>query len=1125
MGIDKSPAYLRGFVLPLSLSSDDILQSSATYTTAELEAGVAIPASSEKLVVDTTGNQINTLNLKTQQAGTPGKGKASFIWKRDTEANYYGADSFNAITDFQFLKKQSAIPLNSYVDPACLALQNGDLLLSYASTEGPSTTGIMVKRMAADGSVFSAGTLVFDALSHTSTLTASNPAMCQLPDGSILLVHWANYVISSNLSNIYCYRSTDNGVTWSLVSAGALDAALDRTIYSLGQISIGAYNGQVLLIASVKKIGATRPDIIYQAASLDEGMSFVTVGSTDDNYYCFHPSLVVCNDGFLLTYITNKDDASSSDGVGECFLFPNAFFPFANRGTLVSSITSYLVGRISVVSPHEFSTGASSSWKDEENNIFVLFRNLPTDANAYGGNGGLFMLISSDNGSTWNYAGGNSPTYIPPYIQTMNDDNEYLRNFVGCSTKGKSWIFCQPETTAGTIDNSLLLFCLGGYSSVTLPRRLQDASIYQQFGYNNTYLPFVEPWILPNWTGIIGGTPTISITKEGLKIETDSTSSQQYKYNFIGPDAGHTTTGMIARFVVRAVSGGTITGNEIACMTYIGDTSHSYKIVFRFSSTQIALLDELAASTLATVSPSPSSILTDIGVEVLFAMADGKISAWWRSNDHIDAKGWNIITSNSSLSDGGSSATNYLNIGALSSPAAGTVEQYWGEVCISYKEGLGGSYGQLLSNGFSNPGDLEGKLYPPYGKSVQITEGLFISTQDGPAQKTDSYTIAPASSYGIENIFHSQSPSPQIGWRGKEATSPGAVPTEFIPIQLDKNNENIQFMSDLIAVHMGNINFKDFKIEGYNSSTASWVVLATINSGIRVKSFRYGNRLDPDPAASLPLPYFFHHELEGAIVQLPSSPHPVYRDIITNSEGSWKGGTQPRPSAIMLKDTQATDPTNPDAVIIPKNVTVVINLNGARYSAIGIRIDSQNTKTNDFRMGHLSIGPVHIVAPQYSRGREISFTANTEIFEQPDGIIRTRNRGKGKRSYSISWTEPVDTTPLQPMEGDPLPPAPDYYRSSNNASAQAVASFGGVAFNILGYIQHMQGPQRPIIYLPAIKYAESAAEEVRVYNRFLQHALVMLEDSASIDNAIGDELVSVGGEAFRISTIQMTEVI
>jgi len=1122
MGIDRSPAYLRGFILPLELTDADIWTAEASYTTAELKAGAAIPSGGEKLVLNTIGEQTSAIDIKTHKAGTPGRSKAGFIFKRATETDYYGDNSFNAITDFQFLKMKSSVPLNTYSDPSCLALLNGDLLLAYSSTEAVGSNGIVVKRMAADGSVFSSGSVAFNATTHLSTVTASNPAMCQLSDGSVILVFWANYVISTNLSNLYVYRSNDNGVNWDLVSTGALDQSLDRSVYSLGRISIGHHNGQILLIGSLTKLAGLKNNIIIQAASVNEGMTFTTIGTTADNIYCYSPSMVVCDDGFILSYITSINDAASTDGHGKSFLFPNAFFPFASRGALELDISSgWDVGYINTTSK-TFETGALTTWIDEENNIFVLFRNIPTKAQSYGGNGGLWMKISTDQGETWQYAGLLDPGWIPPFVQAMNDDTEYLRNFSACSAKGRTWVFCQPETTAGTIDNSLLLFGLRGYSSITLPDRFQDADIYQQFGYNHTYIPFVVPDILPDWTDTISGVPVVELTTGGLKITTSTTSSIKYTYSMLSPIAAHTTTGTIARFVARPATGGTVSGNEIAADLYISDGAHSYRVIFRFSPTQIQLRDELGAANLATVTPNPASILTDTGVEILVALGNGRVSAWWRGNDHIDAKGWNLLASNAAVADGGAGANNYLSIGNQAATASGSAISYWGEVCIAYKNGNGGQFFPDLFNGFSTPSDLSAKLYPSEGNALQVAEGMFISTQDGPAQLSDVYSVSPASSYGIENLFHAQSPSPQNGWRGKERSGAGAVPAEFIPIRLDANGENIAFQSDMIGIHLGNINFKDFQLEGYDAGSASWQVIKLINPGILIKSTRHGSRLVADPTGAAPHPYFFHDELTGATAQIPGAP-PVYREIRTNSEGSWNGTTTPRPATIVLNDTQASDPTaSLDVAIFPKNVTVIINLNGAKYSALGIRISSQNTRTGDFRIGHLSIGPFHAIAPQYSHGREITFSANTETFDQPDGIIRTRNLGKGRRNFSINWSDPVDTSPLMPMGGSP---SPDWFKGSYNGAAQAVASFGGIAFDILGYIRHMRGPDRPVVYLPSVKFADNSGEEVRVYNRELQHALVMLDDSASIDNAIGEELVSVRGEIFRIGSINMVEVI
>ena len=266
MASDISQAVQRGFLLPLPLTDQDIWESQTTHTTAEKQAGPALPYAKEKLIINTSGSQTDELDLKTQDAGTPGKNKAGFIWKRTIDTNYYGDNSLNSINDFKMIKLQrSAAPTASYGPPSCLGLVNGDLLMAYSSTETGGNNGIMVKRMKADESTFSAGTLAFNALNYLGTGTASFPAMVQLPDESVLLIHWINYTstVSANLSNLYVHRSTDNGINWTLVSTGALDVDVDTSTYTLGKILIEYYNNQLLLIGDVTKTGALRVTLFY----------------------------------------------------------------------------------------------------------------------------------------------------------------------------------------------------------------------------------------------------------------------------------------------------------------------------------------------------------------------------------------------------------------------------------------------------------------------------------------------------------------------------------------------------------------------------------------------------------------------------------------------------------------------------------------------------------------------------------------------------------------------------------------------------------------------------------------------------------------------------------------------
>ena len=572
--------------------------------------------------------------------------------------------------------------------------------------------------------------------------------------------------------------------------------------------------------------------------------------------------------------------------------------------------------------------------------------------------------------------------------------------------------------------------------------------------------------------------------------------------------------------MVKAVSGGTTLADERAVKFNIDDSTKNYTVTVRISNTEILIRDDIGASNKGTSTPSPSSILTDTGVEILIAIGGGRASCWYRPNDHSTSKGWNEIVSNASIADGGGGGSNTVQLGHIVNPV-GAVESRFGEFTISYLKDHSGYFYPELYNGFTNPTDLIGRNYAAMGNDIYVSEGLFLSTQDGPAYRGDEFTIDPQSTYDLKNIFYSHSPNCSSGWRSQAITGSGAVPSEFIALKMEKNNENIAFMSDLLALHLEGINFRECTIEGYNQSTSSWGVLATVSTSISVNALRYGDRLQPDPAASN-IPYFFHNELAGWTAQIAGAT-PVYREIKTNSEGSWKGGNEPRMAIIQLADSDPTDPASGSVSLMPDKATIVFQMNGARYSAIGIRISAQNTRTKDFRIGHLSFGPVHVVAPQYGRGREISYQANVEQFEQTDGIVRVRKRGKGKKSYRLSWSEPIDMSSVFPYNGVA---SPDYYRATNTAGNVAVSSFGDAPFNILGYVQHMDGPARPIVYLPRIKTSTSPSDDIRILNRKEQSILCMLDEEASIQHVVGGEFLgSNSGECFRINTITLNQVI
>ena len=245
------------------------------------------------------------------------------------------------------------------------------------------------------------------------------------------------------------------------------------------------------------------------------------------------------------------------------------------------------------------------------------------------------------------------------------------------------------------------------------------------------------------------------------------------------------------------------------------------------------------------------------------------------------------------------------------------------------------------------------------------------------------------------------------------------------------------------------------------------------------------------------------------------------RRINANSEGRFNAAVNNRRSVIRCSDVATGDPTSGSLKIIPDRVTVVISLNGQKFSALGIRIIAQATVDDDFRIGGLIAGPVHIVAPQYGRGRSVSWEANSEIYESTDGTMRTRKLGDGQRVATVAWTDPVDMSALFPL--DISTADPDYWLARDPAGGLAVANYGSEPFDMLGYARSVAGSYRPVVYIPRLP--TSGGRVVHLLRREAEHIPGLITSDISIDHVVGDELTgNKEGEAFRVSTVTIREI-
>ena len=82
---------------------------------------------------------------------------------------------------------------------------------------------------------------------------------------------------------------------------------------------------------------------------------------------------------------------------------------------------------------------------------------------------------------------------------------------------------------------------------------------------------------------------------------------------------------------------------------------------------------------------------------------------------------------------------------------------------------------------------LNGKQYPAIGFYAALDDGLYVTTQDGPARNTDKWEIVPQYDTPIERVLYTLYPSRGVTWRSDAVPNPD---TDLIP------NANISWAID-----------------------------------------------------------------------------------------------------------------------------------------------------------------------------------------------------------------------------------------------------------------------------------------------------------------------------------------
>jgi hypothetical protein len=1051
----------------------------STVTQAGPLPGVPEAQGDTEMVLEATGSQNagTRYEILGRRGGMPLPDRGSFVWRDDAADDWRGWDPPVAITAYEALDANTTA--NRWEHPHAVTLSDGTVVAvalkarQYVQAWTRSTTGGTWSNV----QVYDAGGTVTNSL---------RPCLVVLPNDRILCFFWVEDT-AANTNQIAMYYSDDAGATWTLGQSACLLTALDLTTVTPGRLRAAFLAEQVLLVAGITDSTLTYQDVLVQYASADRGSTFAEVdrwvGNSEETHGAYHDLLVV-NGQFQLYYLR------------ECSTTTANIVPFVktvgNAFSLLSVATAVLA--CDTANPmewgdtalHDLTNGDLAVWLDDDGVLYMTGRNH--DAGQFME---CYVQRSIDGGTTWTTMGfgGAAGGAIGASWWHGRDASVYPRDFCGVAQGARAILLHEIESdSATTLDDSLVATFLGGFTTVCLPAKNRAIVASERVAFERTWLPFELPDVLGGiYTSVTGGTPTVILGADGLRLQGGAGDSQSY--NLTTKPTSTLLQGLITLIDMKVAGGSGFIQVRIA-----NGTPVSYTVRVTVTPTSITLRDmegsvDIGSATVTTAGATGVQILIALGQDAGTGNS-GNVKAWFRpatTGTGTDRE-WQPCGSlgTSAGLDAGSTADNDIQWGILNgvgTDATFKIHQYtYGEYT-----------GQQLCYGQDNPDELLGRNFSTTGGYVD--GGLKLVAKDGPVFANDLWYISTRYTYPIENIFPDYSPSPDTVWR---STSDASELTIALAFDEDAGEEN-SFRGPMFGVHLNNINFRTAYVEGYDVDTSSWVAIGTIDASTSSAAHKYvreGQLVRPDTGTTTAAdPFYTENILAGSSFRLASG---KVRKIVTNTGGAWNNATTLR-TRITLDGALNTDPTSGMAGDVwSRDVTLLVN-NATTYSRVRLRIPAQDTADGFFQIGAMVNGHVAVFGFNYSWGRAFTVAPNTELTTARSGRRRSRRLGATRRAYRLGWREPADTTEISLLK-----PVPSYVLPYTGAT-DAVGAPAATPYLLSGLLAEFDGPDKTVVYLGRVDKQANASAAILITNRHLQLYGRVVSETIEQTVQMGDE--------------------
>lgn len=1051
----------RALILPDSRI--EVWDAESTITQAGPRSGVPVASQAGSMVLGSKGTQDagTSLDIRTQRGGHPIRGGGAYIWRRtgETDDQWRGWDPPTSISAWE-----AATFTNGSITPEWTRYPHvvdagGTLMVcvAYRDSSIANEYGVRVYRREAGLSQWAA----VNVWGQTTALTTpARSCMMVLPSGR---VHLYSIVAVGTTRTVVLYYSDDNGLTWAY-GGDVLNTSLSNLATSLDKIRAIYHRGQaMMLVEATFSSGTTNRALHY--ASDDQGLTWDLVEIADLTQPAKGWDLTPCESGICLVVyspITLSLRSVRATVLSDAYDTIPIFFSWTTVYDADDAGTELNLSGSVNLSVGRTDDGALLA--------YYIVGDAATPTTVTGN-----WSISWDDGETWTTL-ADSLYIASKWWRTNTPD--YPSDFATCWYRGSMALVGNWVATTGNEDDSIGVWFLGSYTSVTQPPLYRTTDWRQRATWTVNWVPIELPGDA-GWTAAGAGTQSLQAPGV-LSLSCTSAQTRTYTRTPIGAPDQHQRV----RFVVRPTSGGDIASDRIAARVRIGDgATASYDVSVRFSTTQLQVYDNVAGTNVG--GPVDVTDLSSQGAEVLIGLTPGFVQVWYRTRNPADTDHLYTLAASGAVSNGGAAAATIV-FGMLATSATTDTCSWYEMHYADDDDGGAQTWGST-----SYPVDLAGR---DYGDTTYTDAGASVVARDGPTWRGEEWVIATRYEYGIDRAL--TVPSPRAGWR---TTSTGAQVLAFRWDTIAPSSPESPYLGILLSAQT----LTRLSVDLYQAS--GWVSVGTVDLGwTGLGAGRSGGVVTPSGSADLWLDY---GEATGASLALSST---VARRVGSHGEGRWQASYDLRPT-LRLVDAVSGDPVTATATLTPSTVVLIVRVANASQ---GVRLtqaapDGTNPPPPDayWQVGSVLVGWVRpLDDPDW--GTSEATEADIETDEARDGTTRSRIAGPTRRVRSVSWSsgwrDQTEHRWGQPSQRLTLGTSP-------------MAARYGVPLSMPAIIDRLSGGHTPIVYLPSLPESVGDLHVIRRRGHVLYGRV---SDEIAQTVVLGEEGVD---EAMTLGEMTITE--